>query len=204
MTDVLVERAGFLASLEGLLSEALDGSGRLVFLGGEAGVGKTTLAAALAGAGPAVRRGCCDSVTTAEALGPILDALPELAGAIDGADGVSRLRLFRQVRDALSASPMLLLLEDVHWADEATLDILRFLGRRLAGVRLMILATFRSEEVGRDHPLTMVMGDLAGLPGVVRTQLPPLTATGVRQLLEAAGSALDADAIFQRTGGKPS
>src|SRR5207248_5904311 len=162
-------------------------------------------AAALAGsgAGPAVRRGCCDSVTTAEVLGPILDALPELAEAIDGADGVSRLRLFRQVRDTLSVSPMLLLLEDVHWADEATLDILRFLGRRLAGVRLMILATFRSEEVGRDHPLTVVMGDLAGLPGVVRMQLPQLTATGVRQFLDAAGSALDADAIFQRTGGNP-
>jgi predicted ATPase len=210
MADVLIERSGALASLEGLLGEALDGSGRLVFLGGEAGVGKTTLATALAGAvlagggaGPEVRRGSCDSVTTAEALGPILDALPELAAAIDRADSVSRLRLFRQVREALSASPMLLLLEDVHWADEATLDILRYLGRRLAGVRLMILASFRSEEVGRDHPLTVVMGDLAGLSGVVRMQLPPLTATGVRQLLDAAGSALDADAIFQRTGGNP-
>ncbi|HEX5292174.1 MAG TPA: AAA family ATPase [Streptosporangiaceae bacterium] len=202
---MLIERSSFLASLEGLLSEALDGSGRLVFLGGEAGVGKTTLAAALtgSGAGPAVRRGCCDSVTTAEALGPILDALPELAGAIDGADGVSRLRLFRQVRDALSASPMLLLLEDVHWADEATLDILRFLGRRLAGARLMILATFRSEEVGPEHPLTVVMGDLAGLSGVVRMQLPALSAAGVRQLLDEAGSALDADAIFRLTGGNP-
>jgi len=202
---VLIERSSFLASLEGLLSEALGGSSRLVFLGGEAGVGKTTLAAALAGsgAGPAIRRGCCDSVTTAEALGPILDALPELAEAIDGADGVSRLRLFRQVRDALSASPMLLLLEDVHWADEATLDILRFLGRRLAGARLMILATFRSEEVGQEHPLTVVMGDLAGLSGVVRMQLPALSAAGVRQLLGQAGSALDADAIFRLTGGNP-
>ena len=115
---MLIERSSFLATLEGLLGEALGGSGRLVFLGGEAGVGKTTLAAALSGtvlSGLAVRRGCCDSVTTAEALGPILDALPELAEAIDGADGVSRLRLFRQVRDALSASPMLLLVEDVHW-----------------------------------------------------------------------------------------
>jgi DNA-binding CsgD family transcriptional regulator/tetratricopeptide (TPR) repeat protein len=204
---VLIERSSFLASLEGLLSEALGGSGRLVLLGGEAGVGKTTLVAALAGsgsgAGPAVRRGCCDSVTTAEALGPILDALPELAAAIDGADGMSRLRLFRQVRDTLSASPMLLLLEDVHWADEATLDILRFLGRRLAGARLMILATFRSEEVGQEHPLTVVMGDLAGLPGVVRMQLPALSAAGVRQLLGQAGSALDADAIFRLTGGNP-
>ncbi len=205
MTDVLVERADFLASLRGLLSEALDGSGRLVFLGGEAGVGKTTLATALAdaAAGPVVRRGSCDNVTTAEALGPILDALPELAVAVDDEAGVSRLCLFQKVRDFLSGSPMVLLLEDVHWADEATLDILRFLGRRLAGSRLMILATFRSEEVGRDHPLSLVMGDLAALPGVIRMQLPALSAAGVRQLLDAAGSALDADAIFQRTGGNP-
>ena len=70
MSGVLIERAGFLASLEGLLGEALDGSGRLVFLGGEAGVGKTTLAVALADAASvAVRRGSCDNVTTAEALG---------------------------------------------------------------------------------------------------------------------------------------
>src|SRR5712672_844375 len=113
MADVLIERAGFLASLEELLREALDGSGRLVFLGGEAGVGKTTLAAALAGAaggdgdGPAVRRGSCDNVTTAEALGPILDAFPELTTAVDDEAGVSRLRLFRKVREALSGSPML-------------------------------------------------------------------------------------------------
>ena len=202
---MLIERAGFLTSLEGLLGEALDGSGRLVFLGGEAGIGKTTLAAALAdaAAGPEVRRGSCDHVTTAEALGPILDAFPELIAAVDDEAGVSRLRLFRKVRDALSGSPMLLLLEDVQWADEATLDILRFLGRRLAGIRLMILATFRSEEVGRDHPLTVVMGDLAGLPGVVRMQLPALSVTGVRQLLDEAGSALDAGLVFQRTGGNP-
>jgi len=131
MADVLVEREGFLVSLERLLGEALEGSGRLVFLGGEAGVGKTALAAALAEAagGLVVRRGSCDSVTTAEALGPILDALPELAVAADYEAGVGRLRLFRRVREVLSEWPMLLVLEDVHWADEATLDILRFLGR---------------------------------------------------------------------------
>jgi hypothetical protein len=176
-----------------------------VFLGGEAGVGKTALATALAetAGGPAVRRGSCDNVTTAEALGPILDALPELAVGADPEAGVSRLRLFRKVRDVLAESPMLLLLEDVHWADEATLDILRFLGRRLAGARLMILATFRSEEVGGDHPLTVVMGDLATLPGVIRMQLPALSVTGVRQLLDDAGSTLDAGDVCQRTGGNP-
>jgi DNA-binding CsgD family transcriptional regulator/tetratricopeptide (TPR) repeat protein len=202
---MLVERAGFLASLETLLGEALEGAGRLVFLGGEVGVGKTALAAALAevAAGHAVRRGSCDNITTAEALGPILDALPELAAAVDQEAGLSRLRLFQKVRDALSESAMVLLLEDVHWADEATLDVLRYLGRRLGGSRLMILATFRSEEVGRDHPLTMVLGELAGLPGVIRMQLPALSAAGVRQLVEAAGSALDPEAVFARTGGNP-
>jgi len=202
---VLVEREGFLASLERLLDEALGGSGRLVFLGGEAGVGKTALAAALAevASGPVVRRGSCDSVTTAEPLGPILDALPGLAETVDQDADMSRLRLFQKVRDVLSESPTLLVLEDVHWADEATLDILRFLGRRLAGAELMILATFRSEELSRDQPLTVVLGDLATLPGIIRMQLPPLSAAGVRQLLDAKGSDLDADAVFQRTGGNP-
>ena len=205
MTDVLIERGDFLASLEGLLGEALGGSGRMVFLGGEAGVGKTTLAAALAdtAAGQVVRRGCCDNVTTAEPLGPLVDGLPELAAVLDDMAGMSRLRLFQHVREVLSRSPMLLLLEDVHWADEATLDVLRFVGRRLGGTRLMILATFRSEEVGRDHPLTVVLGDLATLPGVIRMQLPALTVTGVRQLLDHARSALDAGEVYQRTGGNP-
>jgi DNA-binding CsgD family transcriptional regulator/Tfp pilus assembly protein PilF len=205
MADVLVEREEFRASLERLLGEALDGSGRLVFLGGEAGIGKTALAAALAEAasGPVVRRGSCDNVTTAEALGPILDALPELSVAIDLGAGVSRFRLFQQLRGVLSGSPTLLLLEDVHWADEATLDILRFLGRRLAGIRLLILATFRSEEVDGDHPLTVVLGELAGLQGVVRMQLPALSVNGVKQLLDDVGSALDAGEVYQRTGGNP-
>jgi len=202
---VLVEREGFLASLERLLSEALDGGGRLVFLGGEAGIGKTALAAALAEAadGTAIRRGSCDNITTAEALGPILDALPELAAAAGLEAGTTRFRLFQQVRGMLSRAPMLLLLEDVHWADEATLDILRFLGRRLAGMQLMIVATFRSEEADGDHPLTIVMGELAALPGVVRMELPSLTLNGVRRLVNDASSGLDAEEVYRRTGGNP-
>src|SRR5690242_12218938 len=108
MADVLVEREEYLGSLRRLLGEALDldGGGRLVFLGGEAGVGKTALATALAEAasGAEVRRGACDNITTAEALGPILDALPELAEAAGLEE--SRFRLFRQVRGLLSGSPM--------------------------------------------------------------------------------------------------
>jgi DNA-binding CsgD family transcriptional regulator/tetratricopeptide (TPR) repeat protein len=201
----LIERDDLLALLKELLCEALGGSGRLVFVGGEAGVGKSALAAALAGAaqGQVVRRGCCDNITTAEPLGSLVDALPELASALENEADASRFRMFQHVRDLLSGSPMLLVLEDIHWADEATLEALRFIGRRLLGTRLMILATFRPEETGHDDALTVVLGDLATLPGVVRMQVPPLTATGVRQLLELASSGLDAAEVYQRTGGNP-
>jgi len=211
---MLIERGEFLASLLGLLSEAAaGGQGRLVFLGGEAGVGKTMLTAALAGAagegagelgtGLVVRRGNCDNMTTAEALGPVVDALPELAEVLEAESGVSRLRLLRRIRGTLTGAPTLLILEDVHWADEATLDVLRFLGRRLDGAPLLIVATFRSEETGGDHPLTVVRGDLASLPGVIRMQVPALTVAGVRELLAGEQSGLDPARLHERTGGNP-
>jgi hypothetical protein len=65
--------------------------------------------------------------------------------------------------------PTLLFLEDVHWADEATLEMLRVLGRRLNGMPLLVLPTFREDEVSASHPLTVVLGDLATSPGVARS-----------------------------------
>ena len=176
-----------LAALREFANDAAAGAGRLVFLGGEAGVGKTTLAGALTAEAPdrfVVRRGACDSLTTAEALGPLVDATPEIADDLGDDSMLSRLRLFRRIQDVLCQSPTLLVLEDVHWADEATLDLLRFLGRRIDRWPLMIVATFRADEVGPTHPLTVVMGDLVTVPGVVRMQLPPLTLDGVRRLVE--------------------
>jgi DNA-binding CsgD family transcriptional regulator/tetratricopeptide (TPR) repeat protein len=201
---VLVEREYFLASLTALLDEAVAGSGRFVFLGGEAGVGKTSLAAALAAVAPArvsVRRGGCDNLTTAAALGPIADALPELAEALESDTEVDRRALFGRLRSVLAAEPTLLLLEDVHWADEATLDLVRLLGRRLHGLPVLVLATYREEELSRTHPLTVALGDLATSPGVVRMRLLPLTLAGVRQLIDQAGSTLDAADLHRNTNG---
>jgi DNA-binding CsgD family transcriptional regulator/tetratricopeptide (TPR) repeat protein len=203
---VLVEREHPLARLTALLDEAAGGSGRLVFLGGEAGVGKTSLVGALVGAAAgrlAVRRGECDSITTTAALGPFIEAVPELSEVLEQAADVDRLRLFHRLRSALSAEPTLLVLEDVHWADEATLDLLRFLGRRLAALPLLVVATFRDDEVPGGSPLTGVLGDLATAPGVSRLSLSPLTEGGVRQLLESAGSPLDAAQLHRSTGGNP-
>jgi DNA-binding CsgD family transcriptional regulator/tetratricopeptide (TPR) repeat protein len=201
---VLVERDRLLGTLNSLVAQAAAGHGGLVFLGGEAGVGKTSLAAALAGAAGellTVRRGGCDNVTTADALGPLIDAVPELSTVIEDEAELNRLRLFRRLRAVLSQAPTLLLLEDVHWADEATLDILRYLGRRIEGMPLLVLATFREDEVVGSHPLTVVLGDLATAPGVCRVQLGPLSVAGVSQLVEASGSPLDPEQVHRSTGG---
>ena len=201
---MLVERDEALAMLTSLVDQAAAGTGALVFLGGEAGVGKTSLSAALTeavGDRLVVRCGGCDNVTTAAALGPLIDAVPELTSVIDEAVKFDRLRLFRRLRALLSATPTLLVLEDVHWADEATLEMLRFLGPRLADLPLLVLATFREDEVGATHPLTVVLGDLA--TSVRRMQLRPLTVAGVRRLLAAAGSPLDAAELHCNTGGNP-
>jgi tetratricopeptide (TPR) repeat protein len=190
-----------------MADETLDGAGgRLVFLGGEAGIGKSALAAVFADSAAermSVRRGGCDNVATPAALGPLFDAVPELSDLIENEAGLNRLRLFRQLRAVLSAEPTLLLLEDVHWADEATLEMLRYLGRRLDGLPLLVLATFRDDEVSASHPLTMILGDLATSPGVARMSLPPLTVGGVQQLVERAGSALDPERVHSNTGGNP-
>ncbi len=204
---VLIERDSYLAALSALADEALNGAGgRLAFLGGEAGVGKSALAAVFAGSTAermSVRRGGCDNVATPAALGPLFDAVPELSDLIENEAGVHQLRLFRRLRTVLSAEPTLLLLEDVHWADEATLEMLRYLGRRLDGLPLLVLATFRDDEVSASHPLTMILGDLATSPGVTRISLPPLTVAGVQQLIDQAGSGLDPGRVHSNTGGNP-
>lgn len=203
---MLIEREDVLESLAALVDDAAAGAGRLVFLGGEAGLGKTSLCAALAQvASPRLktRRGGCDNVATAAALGPLFDAVPELTDVIGEDAEPNRARLFRRVRAVLVAEPTLLVLEDLHWSDETTLDLLRYLGRRLVDVSLLVLVTFREDEVVGSHPLAVVRGDLATSPGVTWMSLKPLTAAGVAELLAASGSVLDSDAVHRSTGGNP-
>ena len=114
-----------------------------------------------------------------------------------------RASLFPRVRAALGRTPTLLLLEDVHWADEATLDLVRYLGRRMDGQPVLVVATFRDDEVTGAHPLAGVMGDLATAAGVSRMQLPLLTAAAVAELARASGVDVDVAALHRSTGGNP-
>jgi len=202
----LLERVRPLEELRRLLLEAASGAGRLVLVGGEAGVGKTALVRQFTRALPGKVRalwGGCDPLSLPRPLGPLVDVAAALGPAFERMleAEVPRARLFAAVRDALQAATHILVFEDAHWADDATLDLLRYLGRRMDTTRSLVIVTYRDDEVGPKHPLRVLLGDLATADGVRRVGLEPLSAEGVRTL--ATGSGLDPDALHGRTGGNP-
>lgn len=204
----LREREVFAAELEHLLQEATGGTGRLLFLGGEAGVGKTVLLRQFCQALPATTGfaiGACDPLSTPRPLGPLADMAGDLGGGIETQmhDAQPRERLFRSVLDRLGemSAPVIVVIEDAHWADEATLDLLRFLGRRLEAVPRLMIVTYRDDEVGPSHPLRVVMGDLSTCSWLRHMALQRLSVEAVGKL--AADSMLDATELHHRTGGNP-
>ena len=187
----LVERGADLAALNEHLAAARAGGGRLVLVGGEAGVGKTALVRRFVeDADGRIRWAACDGLFTPEPLAPLDDL--ELS-----ADGPRR-DVFASVLDALASEPALVVVEDVHWADEATLDLLRYLSRRLDRTRTLLLITYRDDEIGTGHPLRMLLGEVGSER---RISLRPLTVEGVRTL--AAGSDVDPVALHDLTRGNP-
>jgi predicted ATPase len=159
MGGELLEREPQLDALARWWSEAAAGSGRLVFVTGEAGVGKTSLVRALCTNLPATASvvvGTCEPLTTPLALGPLFDMLPALSDLFDDllAEGADPRQLRRAFLEEIGSgrSGTLVVIEDAHWADDATLDLLRHVGRRLGGRRTMVVVTYRDDEVGPRHP----------------------------------------------------
>ncbi|HEX2703121.1 MAG TPA: hypothetical protein VHM72_06790, partial [Solirubrobacteraceae bacterium] len=105
------------------------------------------------------------------------------------------------VRELRTQAPTIFVLEDVHWADEATLDVLRLLARRVATVPALILASYRDDELDRGHPLRVVLGELASSQTVVRVKLAALSRAAVARLAERDG--VDADELYRKTAGNP-
>ena len=203
----LLERESQLASLAEYAGEARQGDGRLVLIAGEAGVGKSALVEQAERGLPeaAWYWGACDGLFTPRPLGPLYD----IAGGLGGellelcrADA-PREELFGALLRQVGAPGKLhvLVVEDVHWADEATIDLLRFLGRRIRDIPVLLLVTYRDEGLGATDPLRVALGDLATQGCVRRIGLPPLSADAVAVL--AGGSDLDPAALYRLTGGNP-
>src|SRR5215213_8602682 len=204
----LLEREPHLEQLEEHLRQAAAGHGRLVLVGGEAGVGKSTLADEFCRrvtAGAVVLRTSCDALSTPGPLGAVRDLAPALGLLIDDRplDGEARDRLFREVLAVFAArpGPMVVVAEDAHWSDGASLELLRFLGRRIGGLPVLFVVTYRDDEIGADHPLRLVLGDMATAPAVYRISLRPLSEAAVQQI--ASGTGRDAAALYRLTGGNP-
>ena len=203
----LLERDEQLAALAEYAAEARQGDGRLVLIAGEAGVGKSALVEQARLGLPKATWcwGACDGLCTPRPLGPLFDIAGPLGGellALCRADA-PREELFSALLRQVSRPGELhvLVVEDIHWADEATIDLLRFLGRRIRDVPVLLLATYRDEGLTATHPLRVALGDLATQRSVRRISLPPLSAGAVAVLAE--GSGLDPAALYRLTGGNP-
>src|SRR4051812_1390068 len=192
----LIERELLLARL----AEAWQDGGRMVFVGGEAGVGKTSLVAAFtADVSGRTLLGACERLVTPAPLGPLLDVAAGIGGPLEAAIDAGRdpRHVALTLLEALQ-TPSVVVFEDLHWADAATLDVLRVLGRRFAGSPSVVLATYRDDEAVDGHPLRRLLGELASADAVERVTVPPLSLAGVRELAGANG-----DAIHELTGGNP-
>ena len=203
----MLERDCVLAVLAAHLAEAGAGQGRLVLLPGEAGVGKSCVLELLVrnGAGGAeVLRGWCDPLSTPRPLGPWADLAlglgPEVETELAAVDGQLS-GLLRAVLAALAERPWLLVIEDLHWADKATLDLMRLVVRRISQLPVLLIASYRDDELGPRHPLRGLLGDLAGLPMVHRCSVRPLSAGAVARL--AADRGFDIAELYTITGGNP-
>jgi len=203
----LVERESALAELAGLARRAQAGDGGLVLVAGEAGVGKTALLERFARELPDARWswGACDGLFTPRPLGPLFDVAAQFGGPLAelGRAGAGRDELFAALLRQVSEPRVLdvVVIEDVHWADEATIDLLRFLGRRLKTAPALLIASYRDDGLAADHRLRLALGDLAAQRSTSRIRLDPLSAAGVRLLSAASG--LDPAELFRLTGGNP-
>src|SRR3984957_2125952 len=207
MTGMLLEREAQLAALASYAGEARKAQGRLVLVAGEAGVGKSALVEQLQRDLPEAGWfwGACDGLFTPRPLGPLFDIAAKLGGELLELSraGAPREALFGALLRQVSEPDALhvVVVEDIHWADEATIDLLRFLGRRIRDATVLLIVTYRDEGLTANDPLRIALGDLATQRSVRRISLAPLSADATAVL--AAGCGLEAAALYGLTGGNP-
>ena len=201
----LLERERCLLDLSDWLDAAAANGGIVALVAGEAGIGKTTLLQQFARQQrkvPRVLWGACDALFTPHPLAPLHDIARQVQkGLLAAITAGDRDAIFNAALDELERGPpALVVLEDMHWADEATLDLLKFLGRRIQRTRSLLVVTYRDDEVGTRHPLRFVIGELPRAH-VRRQRLDALSESAVAELATRAGRS--PTGLHSATGGNP-
>ena len=203
--DTSTGRVEQIVALSSAYGSASMGAGRVVLVSGEAGAGKSTLVTRLIDnivGDDTVLIGYCDPLTTPRPAGPLIDIAAELGTSLaDMLQSGQRTGLFDAVLAAIAevSQPCVVVFEDIHWADELTLDLLAFLARRITSMPVLVVATYRPEGIPDGHAMRSWVGNLATVPTVETIAVPPLSVPEVAALSE--GSGLDPRELHARTGG---
>lgn len=200
---LLVEREQHLRTLGEVFAEP-SSSGSVVLVSGEAGFGKTSVVNAALGELDHRYRtliAMCEPIGIPAAFSPLFDLLDDLPTELqhDITSGSGRMPVYAGMLDLIKNDRTALVLEDLHWADEATLGLARYLGKRMSSTNSVLILTFRSEELDVNPPLRLVVADLGSV--ATRVEMPALTLAGIEAL--ASGLDVDVHAIHDATLGNP-
>lgn len=210
----LLERKSQLQALYSALDQvkAREGEGCVALVYGEAGIGKSTLIEHFLNECKTkwrVLQGACDSLFSPRPLGPLYDIALQMSSnnedkrqILELLDSDSkRTAIFSACLNELQQQTTILVIEDVHWADEATLDLLKYLGRRIRQTVSLMILTYRDDEIGADHPLRILLGDLASSQALHRIPVSPLSKDAVHKL--AKNKDVDSVELHRMTNGNP-
>jgi DNA-binding CsgD family transcriptional regulator/tetratricopeptide (TPR) repeat protein len=202
----LLERRASLEILEQCAHDLSAGEGRIALVSGEAGLGKTSLVDRFAAGhrrSGAVFWGRCDPLHTPAPLAPFYDIAEQIGSGLlallDQETSSNRI-IPRLVQGLQQVAPAVLVLEDLHWADEATLDVIKYMARR-SSAELLLILTHRDDELALHHPLRGLLAVLATCRIVRRVPLRPLSLSAVRELI--GDQCFDAGAVHRQTSGNP-
>lgn len=204
----LIERAEFLTTLLAQFQKIeTTGEGHCVFVSGEAGIGKTALVKAFCKQQQndcTVYQGACDALFTPRPLAPLYDIIWQIRNdlwpashTIEERSGLF-LNFFQELHN--KKGKILIVFEDIHWADEATLDFIKFFSRRIVQLPCLFILTYRDDEIHASHPLRNVLGDLTK-DTFTRIQLGPLSREAVYKMADEKG--YDAANVYGISGGNP-
>jgi predicted ATPase/DNA-binding CsgD family transcriptional regulator len=203
----LLEREIYLDALSSGFARLAQGSGCIALVSGEAGIGKTALIQEFTAQRRQAARvywGGCEALFTPHPLAPLHDIARQAGGGLPAiiAAAANRDLIFHATMDHLvqGLKATIVVFEDVHWADEATLDLIKFLGRRMQHLPVMLIISYRDDEVGMHHPLRSVIGDLP-VALLRRLSLPSLSESAVQTMALRVGR--EAADLCRVTGGNP-